>query len=247
MPITVKMPPSKLIQYFDYAVPTVYPNYAWQVKTDRIFAFPESLDPVRITKFLETTQQWVAFPGRMNISFPMTTIRPKVQKIRIVEPKELPRDVETERKRKFYASINFEELLKQCGIDQTKLYPVEILQKLFPECYTSENILNQDFFLPLEWFDNNDYDIYTEKDWLALGFCDDNQHPLPAFALVPDVGYTNEGGEKERIEDQYELLTQQFTQAELTKNKLNLFVWRIVVCIVTTSVMANGSSQIWKL
>uniref|UniRef100_A0A672JDT6 Uncharacterized protein n=1 Tax=Salarias fasciatus TaxID=181472 RepID=A0A672JDT6_SALFA len=48
--------------------------------------------------------------------------------------------------------------------------------------------------LPLEMFDNEDYDCRTPDDWLALGRCEgSHQKPIPAKALLPkDDGITSD-------------------------------------------------------
>ena len=42
-----------------------------------------------------------------------------------------------------------------------------------------------DPFLPLEVFDNTEYDSRTPREWLALGKEPDGQKPVPGKALLP--------------------------------------------------------------
>ena len=41
-------------------------------------------------------------------------------------------------------------------------------------------------FLPLEIFDNTEYDCRTPEDWLALGGDGKNRKPVPGKALLPN-------------------------------------------------------------
>ena len=50
-------------------------------------------------------------------------------------------------------------------------------------------------FLPLEIFDNEEYDCRTPEEWLALGFESeiDVRKPVPAKALLPTDDKCNKG------------------------------------------------------
>lgn len=107
-------------------------------------------------------------------SFPVDTFKPKVQLQHEVEPKTLPRNVAIERLRREYQvkniqNTNFQllfdnfqskdlsDLLQEKAVKPKDLLPIEILNKHFGK---QDSILRSWVsFLPLELFDNEDYDI----------------------------------------------------------------------------------------
>jgi dynein heavy chain len=42
-------------------------------------------------------------------------------------------------------------------------------------------------FLPLHYFDNEDYEVWTPQEWLNKGVSGKHYKPLPATALLPNV------------------------------------------------------------
>ncbi|XP_030213444.1 dynein heavy chain 1, axonemal [Gadus morhua] len=103
-------------------------------------------------------------------------------------PGKTPRKIEIERRRKEYMKLDIEKLLSEKGIDATHLMPV-------PQSSGSEDHvpnLNQpgppaSNYLPLEVFDNEEFDCRTPADWLALGCAEasSERKPVPARALLP--------------------------------------------------------------
>lgn len=90
-----------------------------------------------------------------------------LQKGRKIEPKvivpfrqksgQAPRRIEIERKTRLYASQNVEELLRKEGIDYAK-YSVETDHESGKPCY-----------LPLEIFDDTEYESRSPAEWIQLG------------------------------------------------------------------------------
>lgn len=76
------------------------------------------------------------------------------------------------------------DLLENHGIDSSLLIPrpgVQVTITIDP------NSTDSPFpcFLPLEVFDNTEYDCRTPEDWLALGVDRSKRKPVPGKALLP--------------------------------------------------------------
>lgn len=119
--------------------------------------------------------------------FPEKAYQPKVQLPFLTPPGHCPRKVEIERRKRLYGSQNLESLLAAEHIDIGRLMPKDLSDG-------DEHVqLNVDPsnpapfapFLPLHTFDNTEYDIRTEPEWLTLGYKDDERKPVPAKALLP--------------------------------------------------------------
>uniref|UniRef100_A0A8C6TUX4 Uncharacterized protein n=1 Tax=Neogobius melanostomus TaxID=47308 RepID=A0A8C6TUX4_9GOBI len=82
--------------------------------------------------------------------------------------------------RREYSQLNLEQLLEENSIDSDTLVPM---------CMGSNNnrVPSVSPYLPLEIFDNEDFDCRFPDDWLSLGIsegsCD--QKPIPGRALLP--------------------------------------------------------------
>ncbi|XP_037952537.1 dynein heavy chain 1, axonemal-like [Teleopsis dalmanni] len=114
-------------------------------------------------------------------TFPLKTTLPKVQLARFVPRKQLPRDVEEDRRRRLYATINLEEELNKVGLGSKDLHPTEV------EFYDLDKVEVIHHF-PLSFFDNFEYDVHSPEAWLSLGMIGDNQYPLPGKAYLPSKG-----------------------------------------------------------
>lgn len=136
---------------------------------------------------LEAAQKWVTYPGILKISFPLQTIQPKVQMIRRVTRKKLPRDVEVDRRRRYYAQANLPDLLKQAHIESYKLMDVKTYEDLCDKFKVNKYRLDRLTYMPLKIFDNSDFCSYTPRKWLNLGLVDGVYHPLPANAFLPVI------------------------------------------------------------
>ncbi|XP_036322391.1 dynein heavy chain 1, axonemal [Rhagoletis pomonella] len=129
----------------------------------------------------ETAQKWLVLPGKngRQHKFPLQTILPKVQMMRTVPPKQLPRDVEVDRRRRQYSKLNLLQMLKEAGVTNEDLMPTEELYYAL-----SENAFKH--FLPLSFFDNSNYDSNSPEAWLALGKVEEGDYPLPAKVYLPN-------------------------------------------------------------
>lgn len=89
------------------------------------------------------------------------------------------------RRRRHYAKLDLQELLGDKGIKT---------ECLMPKPPDNNNILlNSDpdnpapfpSFLPLEIFDNVEYDCRTPEEWVCLGEEEGVRKPVPGLALIP--------------------------------------------------------------
>jgi dynein heavy chain len=91
---------------------------------------------------------------------------PKVMEPHQAIPGKPPRKVVIDRQRKLFASLDIEDLLLELGIDYRNPAP------------------NQAEWLPLEPFDDNEYDCRLPQEWIELGFDMDQMFsPIPAKGL----------------------------------------------------------------
>ena len=101
------------------------------------------------------------------------------------------------RRKRAYAKLDLEEQLECRGIMTSLLMP-----KLQPEEGAEPVQLNVDpndpapfpTYLPLEIFDNTEFDCREPSEWLALGksATEDARKPVPGLALLPtrdDLGH----------------------------------------------------------
>ncbi|XP_055077981.1 dynein axonemal heavy chain 1 [Periophthalmus magnuspinnatus] len=105
---------------------------------------------------------------------------PKVQLPYETVPGKIPRKLEIERRRREYSQLKIEHLLEENGIDSNNL---------MPKCQESSNdcVSSVSPYLPLEIFDNVEFDCRTPEDWLSLGVTEgsSDRKPIPAKALLP--------------------------------------------------------------
>jgi len=88
------------------------------------------------------------------------------------------------RRRRTFLKQNIKELLEKEGIKNAELIPktsVNMRVEIKPGN-------NSPFpcFLPLETFDNTEYDCRTPEDWLELGSEGKKRKPVPGKALLPN-------------------------------------------------------------
>lgn len=102
---------------------------------------------------------------------PPTAYLPKVSLPYETEAGQVPREIEIERKRRQYTAMDIDELLKELDIDTSLPEdPYELYSKL-----------------PLEIFDNSEYDCRgSPEEWLDLGRVDGEVKGVPAKALIKE-------------------------------------------------------------
>ncbi|KAK9309948.1 hypothetical protein QLX08_000576 [Tetragonisca angustula] len=157
---------------------------AWQVSTEHHSAYVRQLQDQETYNFLGEAKRWMSFPEDRSISFPAATFVPKVQMQLNVEPKKIPRNVEMERRRRLYRNLKIENALEEIGVSPKEMLPPSAVLPLltYEEIY---GLFSTVHFLPLEIFDDEEYDCRTAEDWINLGVIDGKHYPLPATVFVP--------------------------------------------------------------
>ncbi|XP_067907506.1 dynein axonemal heavy chain 1 [Heterodontus francisci] len=118
--------------------------------------------------------------------FTLRSFEPKVQVPFQVAPGQRPRKLEIERRRRQYQSHNLKQLLKMEGINSDKLMP----RHSGPEknrAKSGKNAAQFTVYLPLEVFDDEEFESRTPEEWLQLGYEEgsDIRKPIPGKALLP--------------------------------------------------------------
>uniref|UniRef100_A0A1Y1N5M7 Dynein heavy chain 1, axonemal n=2 Tax=Photinus pyralis TaxID=7054 RepID=A0A1Y1N5M7_PHOPY len=100
-----------------------------------------------------------------------------------IEPRHLPRNVAIERKRRQYQLQSIRECLENLRVQPKQIVPSHVVQALTVEekfgLYTTVN------YLPLELFDDQEFDSRSPESWLNHGVMEGVRHPIPAVAFVP--------------------------------------------------------------
>ncbi|XP_043259514.1 dynein axonemal heavy chain 1-like [Colletes gigas] len=115
-----------------------------------------------------------------------------------VEPKRLPRNVEMERRRRVYRNLKIEDALDAEGVAAKEILQPSAISSIL----SREDIYGlfaTAHLLPLEIFDDQEYDCRTTEDWINLGIIDGVSYPLPATVFVPR--YHEEDERFRRIDD----------------------------------------------
>ncbi|XP_076227651.1 dynein axonemal heavy chain 1-like [Nomia melanderi] len=157
---------------------------AWQVLTEHHSARISQLNVQTAYQCLGEAKRWMSFDEDRSIAFPAETFTPKVQMELNVEPKRLPRNVEMERRRKLYRSLRIEDALEAIGVASSEITPPSAILSLLPrdEIY---GLFSTAHVLPIEFFDDDEYDCRTIEEWLNLGTINGKRSPLPATVFVP--------------------------------------------------------------
>ncbi|KAM8930485.1 dynein axonemal heavy chain 1 isoform 1-T1 [Pelodytes ibericus] len=118
--------------------------------------------------------------------FPKSGYEPKVQLPFQVQPGHCPRKIELERRRRQYQKLNLTQLLTNDGIDSNMLMPRHTDANNLP-CIGQNNGELLPTYLPLEVFDDEEFDLRTWTDWLNLGYEEgaSERKPVPGQALLP--------------------------------------------------------------
>lgn len=135
--------------------------------------------------------RWKSFKTRIPNSFPVQTLKPKVQLVYKTIHGQIPRSVEIERRLRLFNSHNIEDVFVDAGFEMWQLIPVHDLRKLL-SCKERRDIFSMTFsILPIQWFDNFDFGIMRPADWLDLGLLNGKRHPVPAKAFLPNFMQTD--------------------------------------------------------
>ena len=96
---------------------------------------------------------------------------PKVQVPYKVDSGNTPRKVEIERRKRQYTGQNIDQLLHELKVNPQELMPVadHTARALLSSSGKGQPTPMFPSFLPLETFDNTEFDCRTPDEWIALG------------------------------------------------------------------------------
>ncbi|RNA15334.1 Dynein heavy chain axonemal, partial [Brachionus plicatilis] len=173
-------------------VPDVIHSHAWEVhKEKHVPLVHENINPIDPEKFSQLLKNQIHGATTEIIKITDFTLEGYLPKCFIpfyTAPGSLPRKVQIDRLKRLYLSMDISELLAKKNLQPDKLMPVHrpadeviLLNKIGqdPAPFPS--------FLPLHYFDNEDYEIWTAVEWLNKGRDNNVIKPLPGRALLPDV------------------------------------------------------------
>eukprot|EP00794_Sanderia_malayensis_P012733 gene12733-14038_t len=151
-----------------------------QQHTPTVSSFKSKKDVIQIIK--SDTHGPTTAPVGVS-EFPLKSWEPKVQLPFNTEANQVPRKIEIERQKRLFSQYSITKLLEDYGISMNSLIPSgEIKLKVTPGAKHIDP--DCDPFLPLEVFDNTEYDCRTPAEWLALGNENGVQKPVPGKALL---------------------------------------------------------------
>ncbi|XP_075795609.1 dynein axonemal heavy chain 1 isoform X2 [Pelodiscus sinensis] len=118
--------------------------------------------------------------------FPLQAFKPKVQLPFQGLPGQCPRKIEIERQRRLYLKLDIAQLLANEGIDSNQLMPRHQDPDNMPTIEQKRDPLFP-IYLPLQIFDDEEYDCRTPEEWLLLGLepGSRDRKPVPGKALLP--------------------------------------------------------------
>ncbi|XP_060531534.1 dynein axonemal heavy chain 1-like [Cylas formicarius] len=128
----------------------------------------------------------MTFAQDSDISFPVTTFKPKVQHQHEVDPGTSTRNVAIERRRRAYQEQKLETVLEKLGIRIRDLLPVDLLSGEVATDFERYGLCSWLDFLPLELFDDQMFDVRSPQNWLQNANLEGVQYPLPGEAFVPN-------------------------------------------------------------
>ncbi|XP_076380684.1 dynein axonemal heavy chain 1 [Megalopta genalis] len=141
-----------------------------------------------------------------------------------VEPKRLPRNVEMERRRKLYRSLKIEDALETIGVTSKDMLPPSAILPLLNRDMIY-GLFGRAHILPLELFDDEEFDCRTIEDWLNLGRIDGKRSPLPAAVFAPRV--QEEGQKFDKASDMLDNLFA-WCNAAVTDYDYDTKLWSVI-------------------
>ncbi|EMP33877.1 Dynein heavy chain 1, axonemal [Chelonia mydas] len=145
------------------------------------FETPENIESYLDKQVIGPTTEILA-----KSDFPLQAFKPKVQLPFQGLPGQCPRKIEIERRRRLYLKLDIAQLLANEGIDSNQLMPRHQDPDNMPTIEQKRDPLFP-IYLPLQIFDDEEYDCRTPEEWLLLGLEPGSQDrkPVPGKALLP--------------------------------------------------------------
>nr|XP_046487754.1 dynein axonemal heavy chain 1-like [Neodiprion pinetum] len=139
-------------------------------------------------------------------SFPAESFAPKIQMQKYVAPKQLPRNVAMERRRRQYRNLRMPMALRQENIRPRELLPPEVVRP-FSSKNDKYGLYPTVNYLPLKFFDDEEFDCRTTDDWVNLNAIDGIRHPIPAEVFVerPEkLRISSDANDEDALDNLYE-------------------------------------------
>ncbi|NWV01540.1 DYH1 protein, partial [Upupa epops] len=144
------------------------------------FKMPEDFESILNKQVIGPTTQKL-----IKSDFPEQSFKPKVQIAFQRLPGQCPREIAVERRRRLYLTFDIAQLLKRKGIDSNDLMPKHNYPDNMPTLEKKDPVFPT--YLPLQVFDNTEYDCRTPEEWISLGLepGSHDRKPVPGKALLP--------------------------------------------------------------
>ncbi|XP_017768545.1 PREDICTED: dynein heavy chain 1, axonemal-like [Nicrophorus vespilloides] len=159
------------------------PNFIWEIVTDKNAPTIPDLKAAKRARYLAPAERWMCYDEEKTISFPVDVFKPKVQLQHFVDPFKIPRNVQIERKMRQYQRQDIRLCLKELNIKHADILPVDVIKKYWDGVHFG--LFKMIHWLPLEWFDDEDFCSRSPEGWLDHGIMDGVRHPIPAQAFLP--------------------------------------------------------------
>ncbi|XP_063282706.1 dynein axonemal heavy chain 1 [Pelobates fuscus] len=169
------------------AGPNVQPNLLRQAdlehNTPKVTSFKV---PQNLQSYLDKQVSGPTTELLVKSDFSKSGYQPKVQLPFLLPPGKCPRRIELERRRRQYLKLNITQLLTNEEIDSNQLMPRHTDANNLPNIGQNNGEVLPTY-LPLEIFDDEEFDIHTWSDWLNMGYEDgsNERKPIPGHALLP--------------------------------------------------------------
>lgn len=169
-------------------------SHAWEVHKEGYVPLVHSFEPIDLEelKIHLSNQIHGATTEVIKITdFTINGYLPKCFLPFYTPPGQLPRKVQIDRLKRLYLSMDIAEILKERSLTPDQLMPVHrpVDEVIFLNVPGKEPAPFP-AFLPLHYFDDEDYEVWTPEEWLNKGIENKVYKPLPGRALLPNVPST---------------------------------------------------------
>jgi dynein heavy chain len=152
----------------------------------------DNIDPEEFKKYMDEQIHGATTQIIKITDFTVNGYLPKCFLPFYTPPGALPRKVQIDRLKRLYLSMDIAELLNEKKLFAEVLMPMhrpsdEVILVNALASSESDDLAPFPAFLPLHYFDNEDFEILTAQEWLNKGVEDGVYKPIPARALLPNV------------------------------------------------------------
>jgi dynein heavy chain len=172
-------------------IPDTNHSHLWDVNKEKHIPLVNTFDPIsheELKSHLDDQVHGATTEIIKTTDFTQNGFAPKCFLPFYSAPGKLPRKVQIDRLKRLYHSMNISDLLSEMSLEPEKLMP----RHRPADEVILLNVPNKDPapfppFLPLHYFDDENYEIWNPQEWLDKGVYHHTYKPLPGRALLPDV------------------------------------------------------------